>query len=82
VDVLVSYCETYEEVRELTEEVRKAPRVIEYGKGNKKIHPNVTLLRDAQKHLLLLSRELGLTPSARSRVRVDGTAPLRDELLV
>jgi P27 family predicted phage terminase small subunit len=67
-DLLASYCGTSEEVRELTEEVKKAPKVIEYGKGNREAHPNVVLSCGAQKHLLPRARELGLTPSARIRI--------------
>ena len=80
-DVLACYCQAYEEVRELTEEVKKAPKVIEYGTGNRKIHPNVVLLREANKQLLLLARELGLTPSARTRIEVQPDEKSHDELL-
>ncbi len=81
-DVLPVYCETYAEVLELTEEVKKAPRIMEYGTGNRKIHPNVVLLREARKQHLLLARELGLTPSARTRIEVSPEGKREDELLV
>ena len=75
-DILALYCETYFQVQQLTELVR------EHGwSDGKRSSAHATQLRSAVGQLILLGRELGLTPSARSRVRVEQDGKQDDLLL-
>ena len=67
-DVLALYCRCYCEVVELVRLVEQHGRL----NGNRS-HGYVVQLREATAQMILLGRELGLTPSARSRVRVEQT---------
>ena len=73
-DILAMYCETYALVLELTETSRDTPRTITTPNGHEQSHPIHTQLRDAQTHLIKLTRELGLSPSARTRVQASEPA--------
>ena len=73
-DILAMYCETFALVLELTETSRDTPRTITTPNGHEQSHPIHTQLRDAQTHLIKLTRELGLSPSARTRVQASEPA--------
>ena len=76
-DVLALYCQTYSEVLELTRLVEEHGRTDSKGTRSS---PYVVQLREATKQLILLSREFGLTPSARSRISVEHDEKERDLL--
>ena len=77
-DVLALYCQTYAEVLELTRLVEEHGRTDSKGTRSS---PYVVQLREATRQALLLSRELGLTPSARSRVVVEQSQEKERDLL-
>ena len=75
-DVLALYCQTYSDVQALTELVR------EHGwSDGKRSSPYATQLRAALGQMILLGRELGLSPSSRSRVVVEKSEGKGDGLL-
>lgn len=82
-DVLALYCETWAEYRAATDEIRSGGRVVKAPSGYPMTSPYVTIRNKALIQLRTLEAELGLTPSARSRliaaVPAAGAVPGRDD---
>lgn len=69
-DVLAAYCETVVQYRDALKQIADEGLTISSPTGLKK-HPAVTIASDARKDLIRLAGELGLTPIARQRLRVE-----------
>lgn len=81
--VLAHYCASVATADAALRELQTAGVVIEGAKGDRK-HPAFQVWRDSVSQLIVLARELGLTPSARSRMSApeanpdDGSAGILD----
>lgn len=68
--VLAAYCQAYAEWWEMERDIAENGRVQVVGNGYEQVRPSVSIRDRARDAVHKLSRELGLTPSARSRISV------------
>jgi len=73
-DALALYCETFASWRRAEEQVRMKGEVVRTAGGNVIQNPYLSIANRAKKDALLLLREFGMTPAARSRISVDAPA--------
>lgn len=72
-DLLTVYCETWADWVDCKQKVRTTSKLLKTAKSDYPyINPYVTMETKARLHLIKMQAELGLTPSARSRVKVIG----------
>jgi P27 family predicted phage terminase small subunit len=71
-DALALYCETFAAWRRAEAVVRDKGEVVKTTNGNIIQNPYLAIANRAKKDALLLMRELGMTPAARSRISVEG----------
>lgn len=72
-DVLAAYCVAWAELRLASEILDAEGRTCIGGSGGTKQHPAITMQRTALQVLERLFGQLGLSPAARVRLRVDPT---------
>ena len=83
--VLEAYCISYANWRDAEILLKTQPRVIESDKGNLYISPWANEARACMRDMLKMAQELGMTPSARSRIQVtarEEELSLADELML
>jgi P27 family predicted phage terminase small subunit len=68
--VLAAYCEAGARLQTSADMVARTGLVIRDRDGNARKNPAVAMERDATADVRMLARELGLSPSARSGIRV------------
>ena len=73
-DALALYCETWATWKRAEEQVRRKGEVVKTTNGNVIQNPYLAIANRAKRDALLLLREFGMTPSARSRVNVGSAA--------
>lgn len=73
-DALALYCETWAMWKRAEEQVRRKGEVVKTTNGNVIQNPYLAIANRAKRDALLLLREFGMTPSARSRVNVGSAA--------
>jgi P27 family predicted phage terminase small subunit len=66
--VLAAYCQAWANWCEYTESVDRYGSVVKGSKGQPRVSPFVKLRDDARRDMIKFAAELGITPSARSRV--------------
>lgn len=71
-DVLLAYCEAVNTHRRASEILAKSPVLIKGLHGGLVKNPAVQIARDAAIVMRALAQEFGLTPSARSAIRMGG----------
>lgn len=71
-DALALYCETFASWRRAEAQVRAKGEVVRTAGGNVIQNPYLSIANRAKKDALLLLREFGMTPAARSRISVEG----------
>lgn len=71
-DALALYCETFASWRRAEGFVRKNGEVIRTAAGNVIQNPYLSIANRAKKDALVLLREFGMTPAARSRISIEG----------
>lgn len=71
-DVLALYCETFATWLKAEAVVRKEGMVVRTSFGNLVQNPYLSIANRAKKDAMLLMRELGMTPAARSRIGIVG----------
>lgn len=64
------YCQTWADFVRAVQEVRQAGITYEV-EGNLKTHPAVKIASNAAKQLLQMAGEFGMTPAARTRLRIE-----------
>ena len=71
--VLVAYCESYSLFRQATEHLQRAMVQIVYEthNGNYVQNPYVGIKKSAAQDMLKYAAEMGMTPSARTRIKVN-----------
>lgn len=70
-NAIAAYCEAVARFRVATSLVTRAGPLIKNAEGNLVKNPAVAQARDASHELRLWSKELGLTPSARTPLRIE-----------
>ena len=68
--VLEGYCVSYARWLHAEEQLKGQPEVIESDKGNLYMNPWVGVASTAKREMLRFAQELGMTPSARSRIQI------------
>lgn len=76
---LVAYCQAWGDYIKATKEIKKEGEVLYSDKGNAYINPWKNLQTSAMDRMLRFSAEFGMTPSSRSRIKVD-TPTSEDEM--
>lgn len=76
--LLVHYCSWLGEFDRADKTLQKSPRVFQTATGYPVLNPAVSLKRTATLLALRLASELGCTPAARARLRLDGSADPHD----
>lgn len=71
VSVLAMYCQAYARMVRAEDELSRQPEVIESDKGNLYQNPWYGVARTAARDVMAYGRELGMTPSARTRIAVE-----------
>src|SRR4051812_37243835 len=74
-DVIAAYCETLVLFRQAVAQVARDGITYTADGGLVKRQPAVSIASDARKDLLRLAGELGMTPIARQRLRIDASKP-------
>lgn len=69
--VLEGYCVSYARWRAAESVLATSPEVVESDKGNLYMNPWLGVGRTALRDMLRFAQELGMTPSARSRLQVE-----------
>jgi len=72
-DALAVYCETWALWKRAEEVVRQKGEVVKTTNGNIIQNPYLGIANRAKRDALLMMREFGLTPSARTRIKVEAT---------
>ena len=75
---LEAYCSSYGEWRLAKGQLRKYGMVHKGKDGAMVVSPYVKIAEDAKKQMRAWMNELGITPSSRSRVKVEKKAPVSD----
>jgi P27 family predicted phage terminase small subunit len=70
--LLTMYCETWADIDQYQKKIREFGHIIKAPSGYPMQSPFVNMLSKARGHILRMQAELGMTPSARSRVKVTG----------
>lgn len=70
VDALAAYCEAWVTWKQATRKLREGGLVVTTGDGDPIVSPYVKIAHHAMAHCARLLVELGMTPSARTRVHV------------
>ena len=70
-DALALYCETFASWRRAEEQVRKKGEVMRTAAGNVIQNPYLSIANRAKRDALVLAREFGMTPAARSRISIE-----------
>lgn len=70
--ILAAYCEARAELSWADYKIRTEGRIVETSTGNIRAHPAVGIKNQAALRVGKFAAELGLTPSARARLRVGG----------
>jgi len=73
--VLALYCQAWERYLEAKRALGRKSRVVKPRGGNPYTSPLVTQVRDALADVIKLARELGLSPSARSGLKIEAKTP-------
>lgn len=73
-DTLRLYCEAVVAHRRASEVVNAEPLIVEGATGGMVRNPALVIQRDAAEQVRKLAQEFGFTPSARSRITVEGRA--------
>lgn len=74
---LAAYCQAYGRWVEAEKVVKKTGILYTTEKGNIIQHPSVGVANTAMRDMMKYASEFGMTPSARSKIKVD--APVKDE---
>jgi P27 family predicted phage terminase small subunit len=72
--MLAAYCEAYAQWRRATDGLAKLGDIIKYPNGIPTLSPYFAIQRRAISTMLRLATEFGMTPSSRSRLRVERPA--------
>ncbi len=82
-DALAMYCETWATWKRAEAQVQRKGEVVKTVNGNVIQNPYLAIANRAKRDALMLAREFGMTPSARTRISVDDGAdePSLAELL-
>jgi len=81
-DILAVYCEAYGRWREASAELKTQTYIIQTTNGNWIQNPLVGLVNKAEQQMLKAAEQLGMSPSARSRIRIpDQAVPSLEDLL-
>ena len=70
VDLLAMYCQAYQRWVSAEEQVKQFGEVVKTKAGNLIQNPYLSVANRAMDQMLIYARELGMTPSARSRLQV------------
>lgn len=76
---IVAYCQAWSDYVNATKEVKKEGEVLYSDKGNAYINPWKNIQTSAMDRMLRFSAEFGMTPSSRSRIKVETPTP-EDEM--
>lgn len=68
---LVAYCQAWGDYVRATKEIKKEGEVLYSDKGNAYINPWKNIQTSAMDRMLRFSAEFGMTPSSRSRIKVE-----------
>ena len=68
--LIFSYCQAWEEYIEASKEVTTTGKVLETVKGYRYQNPNFSIMKQAREAAFRYAKELGLTPIARSKIRI------------
>lgn len=79
VAILACYCDSYSEWVHFKRDIRTRGTIISNRKRGRVVNPMIRLAMQAKRELARYAVELGITPSARSRVRVDEIPKLETE---
>lgn len=71
-DGLAMYCETFATWKRAEAQVRAKGEVVRTAGGNVIQNPYLSIANRAKRDALVLAREFGMTPAARTRISVDG----------
>lgn len=84
VGMLANYCDVLATIKACREVIEKAGGYTVDDEGRRRMLPEVKILQQAQTSLRGYAQELGLTPSARSRIKVEKVekSDPMDELLM
>lgn len=68
---LVAYCQAWGDYVQATKEIKKEGEVLYSDKGNAYINPWKNIQTSAMDRMLRFSAEFGMTPSSRTRIKVE-----------
>lgn len=74
-DVLAMYCQAYARWVDAEEHLQRVGPVVKTKNGNLVQNPYLAVANRAMEQMLLYARELGMTPSARSRIQLPAQKP-------
>lgn len=77
-DLLITYCTAVVQFREATEILAKEGMIIQGSHGGLVKHPAQGIQREAAGIIKSLGQEFGLSPSARTRIKVGDQAPKQE----
>lgn len=73
--VLASYCQSFSTWAKATEQIHKTGMLIKASTGTPMINPLFPIANKAEEKMLKALVEIGMSPSSRSRVKVDNPKP-------